>query len=276
MKQTAPTPLPPARKRAFRPLGTAATLAVLAGALLTSASAQITLDGILSDDDNYSDHAIVTYFNGHDEDSYGDFDTQSYETLVYYGTGTLAGDDSGTEYFFVLAEAPIEIKNMVWGDGMTTQDIADYGTDMDFSKATGSEELNLLDTDGSELLTVDLGSNVDGGKTKKGGADGSSLGFIDFRDSVDYLVGLDTSYLVSSDAADRSMSYEMRFSADSADAVIAALNNGIDFHLSPDRSQDGLMPDPQVQVVPEPSSALLVGSAGMLLLLRRRRGSNDQ
>ena len=35
------------------------------------------------------------------------------------------------------------------------------------------------------------------------------------------------------------------------------------------------MPDPQVQVVPEPSSALLVGSAGMLLLLRRRRGSDD-
>ncbi len=72
------------------------------------------------------------------------------------------------------------------------------------------------------------------------------------------------------------MSYEMRFSADSADAVIAALNNGIDFHLSPDRSQDGMMPNPTVEVVPEPSTALLFGSAGMLLLLRRRRVADPQ
>jgi len=255
-------------KAVCAPFGAAA---VLLGSLSIDVDAQITLDGVLSVGDNYSNSTLVTYFNGHD-DTYGDFENQTYQTLVYYGTGTLAGDDSGTEYFFVLAEAPIQIKNMVWGDGMTESDIAAYGTDMDFSKATGSEELNLLDSDGGEILTVDLGSNLDGGggKKSKGGTSGEDIGFIDFKDSADFLIDNGLATFDSSSASTRTMSYEMRFALDS-DAnqeVIDALENGIDFHLSPDRGQNGIVPP---AVVPEPSAALLIGAAGMLCLLRRRR-----
>lgn len=238
------------------------------GALTGEAEAQVTLDGILSVDDNYSTSTLVTYFNGH-SDTYGEYDSQYYQTLVYYGTGTLAGDTSGTEYFFVLAEAPIQIKNMTWGDGMSDADVINYGERLSYSKATGSEELNLLDSKGDEILTVDLGSNVDGGKSKTG-AD-SSLRFIDFRDSADYLIGNGLATTDSSSAEFRTMSYEMMFELDPVanQLVIDSLANGIDFHLSPDRGGAGLLP-PAI-VIPEPSVMGLIGSAGIILLLRRRR-----
>lgn len=244
---------------------------LLLGAVLGTASGQVTLDGILSDDDNYSTSTLVTYFNGHD-DSYGDFDTQVYQTVVRYGTGTLNGDDSGTEYFFLLAEAPIQIKNMVWGEGMSDADVINYGERLNYSKATGSEELNLLDSDGGELLTVDLGSSSgSGGKKGSKGADGEVFKFIDFRDSTDYLLNNGLATTDSSSAEFRTMSYEMRFELDPVanQFLIDSLENGIDFHLSPDRSGDGLLPP--LVVIPEPNVMVLIGSAGVLLLLRRRR-----
>ncbi len=62
------------------------------------------------------------------------------------------------------------------------------------------------------------------------------------------------------------MSVEMQFALDPTQnaALIAAVRNGIDFHLSPDR---GLIP----ALVPEPSTTLLFSIVSAIGLLRRKR-----
>lgn len=232
-------------------------------------SQTIQYDGILSGADGYANSEIVTWYNSHDATTYGTFATKKYNTFIRYGVGTIAGDNSGTQYFFLFAEAPLEAKNMVWGSGMTALEISQYGKQLDFSGATGSEEIAILDSKGAELLAADIGSQVSGGggkKDKKGTSSSTAFGLISFKDSVDYLIGNGISTTTSSAAHNVTMSVEMQFALNPEQnaAVIAAARNGLNFHLSPDR---GLIP----ALVPEPTTPLLFGLLGVMGILRRKR-----
>ena len=244
-----------------------ATATLLAG--LAAAHGQtIQYDGIFTGADQYTYFEVVTWYNSHGSSSYGDFNSQYYNTFIRYGVGTVAGDPSGTQYFFLFAESPLEAKNMVWGAGMTALEISQYGKQLSFSDANGSEKITFTNAKGDkDLLMVDIGSQVN----EKSGLPqtGKSLpgfGLISFKDSVDYLVGNGISTTTSSSASNYTMSVEMQFKLDPVQnaAVVAAARNGIDFHLSPDR---GLIPP----LVPEPSTSLLFGVLATLSLLRRKR-----
>jgi len=241
---------------------TCATAAFFLG--LAAAHGQIIqYDGIFTGADGYTNTEIVTWYNGHDKTTYGDFKNQYYNTYIRYGVGTIAGDPSGTEYFFLFAESPLEAKNMVWGDGMTAEEISQYGKKLDFSGATGSEKIAFTNAKGDkDLLVVDIGAQVDG----KTGKSVFGFGLISFKDSVDYLIGNGISTKASSSASNYTMSVEMQFRLDPVqnEAVVAAARNGINFHLSPDR---GLIPE----LVPEPTTSLLFGVLATLSLLRRKR-----
>jgi hypothetical protein len=228
---------------------------------LTAAYSQsIQYDGILTGADGYTNSEIVTWFNGHDDTTYGDFGSQYYNTIIRYGVGTIAGDNSGAQYFFLFAESPLEAKNMVWGAGMTSEEISQYGKPLDFSGATGSEKIEFQNQKGDSVLKVDVGN---GGKLDKTAA---AFGLISFRDSVMYLLDNGISTTSSSSASDVTMSVELQFALDPVknQLILDAARNGLNFHLSPDR---GLIPD----LVPEPSTTMLFGLLSAIGLLRRRR-----
>lgn len=221
----------------------------------------IKYDGIFTAADNYATTEIVGWFNSHDSSTYGTFSNQKYKTYIRYGVGTEAGDPSGTKYFYLFAESPLEAKNMVWGSGMTAAEISQYGKQLDYSGATGSEKIALLNSSGNEVLIADIGSNIAGK-----GKNLFNFGMVSFRDSVDYLIGNGISNTTTSAAHNYTMSVEMKFAYDPVKnaQVVAAARNGLDYHLSPDR---GLIPTQ----VPEPGSALLLGMVASLGFLRRRR-----
>ena len=230
---------------------------------------KVKFDGIFSGSDNYSDTEIVGFFNGHGKDSvYGDFENQKFETYLRYTVATVQGDNSGTEYFFLFAEVPIEVKNMIWGNQLAEADVSPYrvhyGThhnpndlDMDFAAATGSEKLGFVDSNGNAKLEVDLAGNGGGG----------NYGLIAYKDSVDYLFDKNLATEASSLNRDQTMSFELMFKVDAEDnaKIIELARNGLDYHLSPERGGTS------TQVVPEPSSTLLVGLLSCLCLLIRRR-----
>ncbi len=228
--------------------------------LVTAHSQSIQYDGILTGADQYTNSEIVTWFNGHDDTTYGDYGSQFYNTTIRYGVGTIAGDTSGTKYFFLYADVPLEAKNMVWGAGMTDAEVAQYGKRLDFSGATGSEKFLFLNSKGDDILKVDFGN---GGKLDKTAA---TFGLLSFKDSVQYLLGNGISTTTSSSASNVKMSIELQFALDPTKnaAIVAAARNGLDIHLSPDR---GLIPP----LVPEPSTTLLFGLLSVIGLLRRKR-----
>jgi len=239
----------------------------------------VTLDGISDGADTYTHTETVTWFNGHKtaHSLYGDFDNQSHTTDIQYGIGQLAGDASGQEYFFLFVEAPLYAKNMIWENldwrnvfpvantdpsvGLTEADVASYRAHhethhdvgdmkLDFGGATGSEKLIFLDAGGGNQFEADLA----------GGAD-NALGLVGFKDSSDYLLdnGLATTDL--SLARDRTMSFEFQFAVNTQmnDQLLGYPHNGLEFHLSRERG-----------LVPEPTSAALLGLGGFILLRRRR------
>jgi len=228
---------------------------------LTAAYSQsIQYDGIFTGADGYTNTEIVTWYNGHGSSSYGDFGSQYYNTFIRYGVGTVAGDTSGTQYFFLFAESPLEAKNMVWGAGMTAEEVAQYGKRLSFSDATGSEKIEFVNNKGSTVLKVDIGSGGSLDKTAK------DFGLISYKDSVMYLLSNGISTTSSSSASEFTMSVELQFALDPVknQAIIDAARNGLNFHLSPDR---GLIPD----LVPEPSTTMLFGLLSTIGLLRRKR-----
>lgn len=256
-----PTHPPPPHPMKTYMAHTIAASSLLFGLTTMGSYAQtIEYDGILTPEDNYSNVEIVTWYNSHGSSSYGDFDSQYYNTFIRYGVGTVDGDTSGTQYFFLFAESPLEAKNMVWGDGMTDDEISQYGDQLSFSKATGSEKIEFVNHKGDSILKVDIGSD---GKLDKKAKD---FGLLSYKDSVMYLLDNGISTEDSSSASNFTMSVEMQFALDPAknQLILDAARNGLDFHLSPDR---GLIPD----LVPEPSSTLLFGLLATLGLLRRKR-----
>ena len=229
---------------------------------------KVSLDGIVTAADNYSGMETVEFYNGHDSSTYGTFANQSFTTQIRYGVAQKAGETTGQQYFFMYAEVPLYAKNMVWGAGMTSEEVAQYGKRLDFGEATGSEKFIFMTSSGSELFTVDFGAAPplgNGGQTDYGTA---GLGLIAFKDSVSYLLenNLATSGKSgSSDFHNMTMSVEMQFALDPTknNQLIQAARNGINVHLSPDR---GL-----TSIVPEPSTTLLLGFLSVAGLVRRRR-----
>jgi hypothetical protein len=260
-------------KNAFENVPRIAAAALLALLFMSgpATAASITLDGIFDGSPPYSSSDTVGWFNGHKtEDSiYGDQNSPLGTTTIHYGIGELAGDTSGTDYFFLYVDVPLYAKNMIWegkdwkndypvtntdpNAGLTEADVSSYRVHhethhnpgdmkLDFKGATGSEKLVLNNSSGNEEFKANLAGDAD-----------NTFGLVGFKDSVDYLIdsGLATEAL--SLARDTKMSFEFQFELDSAqnNALLALFDNGIEFHLSPER---GLNP------VPVPSTMLLLCS----------------
>ncbi|MDP6546926.1 MAG: PEP-CTERM sorting domain-containing protein [Phycisphaerae bacterium] len=236
-------------------------------------SAAIVLDGVYGPSDTYSNSKEVDWFNGHktDESIYGN---QS-KTTIYYG------EDNG--YSFLYVEVPLYAKNMIWQNldwknnnslsntvsttGFTEADVASYrihhethhkpgGMKLDFGGATGSEKMELFDSNGNVIFTADLAGDAD-----------NKFGLVQdgFKDSVDYLFdnGLATEDLSLN--RDTKMSFEFKFAGPAYNELLDHIGdpNGslsVAFHLSPERG----MP------VPEPATMLLL-AAGIPLFIKRRR-----
>lgn len=134
---------------------------------------------------------------------------------------------------------------------------------LDFSKATGSEKAILYNDDGDEIFVADLADDAD---------DDGDFGLLGYKDSSDYLLDNGLATLEESLNRDVKMSFEMMFALDDAlnsELINNIRNNGIEFHLSPERSGQPTTPTG----VPSPTA----GVAGLVVLglaaMRRRKKS---
>lgn len=275
-------------KKVFKSIPRFAAAALLALLFMSgpATAASFTLDGIFDGSPPYSTPMTVSWFNGHKpapDSIYGDFNDQLGTTMIHYGVGELAGGPSGTDYFFLYVEAPLYAKNMIWEDkdwknvypvantdpdvGLTEADVSSYRVHhethhnpgdmkLDYGGATGSEKLVLNDSSGAKQFMANLAGDAD-----------ETFGLIGFKDSVDFLIdnGLATEAL--SLERDRKMSFEFQFELDKAknDAFLTLFDNGIEFHLSPER---GLTPTPEPATLLLLSSGL-IGIAGFRKKLKR-------
>ena len=253
---------------------------IAATALLTllfiseSASATIILDGVYDSSETYSHSKEINWFNGHkgEESIYGD---QAKTTIRY-------GEDNGFSYLYV--EAPLYAKNMIWQDvnwkhnpyptntdptaGLTEADIASYRTHhethhkpgdmkLDFGGATGSEKMELFDSNGNVIFKANLAGDAD-----------NKFGLVDdgFMDSVDYLFDNDLATETLSLNRNTKMSFEFKFAGPQYSDLVDYIedsNGGVSvaFHLSPERGLD----------VPEPATMTILALGGIAILKRRRR-----
>ena len=268
--------------RGFSPLGYLCGVLVL----LTTAPGSgqnFNLDGYMTPDEEpgYSNRQAFYFFNGHgDQDVYGTMEDPTYQTYVYWGQGKLASDPTGPDYFFMYIETPIEAKNMVWGDGMTPQEISEYGEQLDFNKATGSEYMSFVlpsGDGGDNPETYPFWSYLEDDKWGPGsshsgsyGAEGwenLTYGFINAKSSANYILDNGLGTTSSSANHDIGMAFEYQFALDSAEnnalLDILRVDGGvIEYHLSPER---GGIPTQ----VPEPS-VLILALLGGLILPRNR------
>jgi hypothetical protein len=265
-------------------------LFIVTGCLLApvakAQSASFNFDGYMTSSDSYDDanKKAVYFYNGHEPQAYGTADNPIYQTYLRWGVGTDSSETSGTEYFFLYVETPIEVKNMIWGNAVTADDIAEYDVhysnhhsddpDMDFGQATGSEYVQLVE---SFTTTTDKKGNtkttvVEVLKTKlKDNSGTSATGQLDVKSSLDYLLANGATEADSNagtiNSREIGMAFEYKFDLDAAQGL--ELVNSveiIEYHLSPER---GL--DPTQVLVPEPSSSLFIGLVGVISLLRRKR-----
>ena len=262
-------------KNAFENVPRIAAAALLALLFMSgpATAASITLDGIFDGSPPYSSSDTVGWFNGHKtEDSiYGDQTNQLGTTTIHWGVGELAGETSGTEYFFLYVDVPLYAKNMIWEDkgkdgwkndypvtntdpnaGLTEADVSSYRVHhethhdpgdmkLDFKGATGSEKLVLNNNSGGKEFEANLAGDAD-----------NTFGLVDFKDSVDYLFDNSLATEQLSLNRDTKMSFEFQFAEDVTEnaKLLALFDNGIEFHLSPERGQP----------VPVPSTMLLLCS----------------
>jgi hypothetical protein len=268
-------------------------LSVITGCLMApiAQGQTFSFDGYKTSADSYLDanKKAVYFYNDHHPQSYGTQSDPIYQTYVRWGVGTDSSETTGTQYFFLYVETPIEVKNMIWGDVVTEQDVLDYNVhytnhhddleidQFDYKFATGSEKVAFEDSSGNTLFGSELDVNVDdGGKKSKGDTSTISSSFA-VKTSLDYLLANGATQSNSDDANNTNngtlavdstttaMAFEYKFAFNETDNI--ALINSIDqikYHLSPER---GLYPTQ----VPEPSGALLLGIAATLGILRRKR-----
>ena len=124
---------------------------------------------------------------------------------------------------------------------------------LDFNNATGSERLEFLD-----------GTTYDGGKRGiaftaefPGGVE-NKWGLENSADSIAYIIAAGLGTMQESDNPDVAMAFEFEFHKDYQQVILTTLENGVVFHLSPEK-------------IPEPSSALLLSVASIGMLLSRNR-----
>ena len=232
------------------------------------------VDGYMTNEDSYTHKTAIHFFNGHEPEAYGTYDAPIYQTYVHWGEGTLSGNQAGPSYFFMYLETPAEVKNMVWGNAVTAADIAEYDVQysnhhgdnptMDYNEATGSEYVSFYDKKGNEKFWSYLQPDSHSG----------GYGMLDAKTSVDYLLDNGLATKASSDARDVGMAFEYQFTLNSTtnNELLDVLRDGgtIEYHLSPER---GLIP---TQVVPEPSSTLLIGLSSLAFILRRKRKKDQR
>ena len=250
----------------------------------------VTLDGFYNaSNDNYTTSTTVGWVNGHElKKGNSDYGDGTGPADSWDQTNVRHGYDANKDYFFLYIEVPIYAKAMEWdnsGDAATT--IANFwrydlggknlhGEDdktnsLDFSNATGSEKLEFLAGDivlgeyeenkgklertvnYAVAFTADLDGDVD-----------SKWGLVNSKDSVDYIIDSAKGTRSLSLNPDIPMAFEFKFDANDGSfdeaAILASLERGVVFHLSP-----------EMALIPEPSSALLMGISSVIMLLRRKR-----
>ena len=250
----------------------------------------VTLDGFYNaSNDNYTTSTTVGWVNGHElKKGNSDYGDGTGPASSWDQTNVRHGYDANKDYFFLYIEVPIYAKAMEWdnsGDAATT--IANFwrydlggknlhGEDdktnsLDFSNATGSEKLEFLAGDivlgeyeenkgklertvnYAVAFTADLDGDVD-----------SKWGLVNSKDSVDYIIDSAKGTRSLSLNPDIPMAFEFKFDANDGsfdeDTILASLERGVVFHLSP-----------EMALIPEPSSALLMGISSVIMLLRRKR-----
>ena len=270
-------------------------LSVITGCLLGPVvqGQTFSFDGYKTSADSYLDanKKAVYFYNGHEEEAYGSAENPIYQTYLRWGVGTDSSETSQAQYFFLYVETPIEVKNMIWADAVTDQDVLDYNVhytnhhddlekdQFDYGFATGSEKVAFEDSSGDTLFGSELDVNTGGGgkKSKKSKGDTSAISSsFAVKTSLDYLLANGATEANSNagtiDSSIIGMAFEYKFDLGEAqgselEALGLELVNSvqiIEYHLSPER---GLYPTQ----VPEPSGTLLLGIAATLGILRRKR-----
>ena len=263
-------------------------LSVITGCLMAPIvqGQSVKLDGFYDpSNDNYTTSTTVGWVNGHElakgNSVYGD---ASGSADSWDQTNVRYGYDAQQDYFFLYIEVPIYAKAMEWdnsGNAATT--IANFwrydlggknlhGKDdktnsLDFSNATGSEKLEFLNSD----ITIEVDGKGKGkGKASYDVAFTANLyssvdnkwGLVDSKDSVDYILESGKGTTSLSLNPDIPMAFEFKFNAKDVNfdegTILTSLERGVVFHLSP-------------EMIPEPSSTLLLGMSSVIMLLRRKR-----
>lgn len=244
----------------YPPLALCVAASMYAGTI--SSYGAIALDGIFTLGDSYSNSEVISFYNSEPGSIYGSQNNQLGSTTIYYETTTLLGDNSGTNYFFVFVEAPLQAKNMIWSStGLPQEDRDSYGIppnaniNLDYTRATNSEEL-ILDN-GLMFSIQDVGMGDDDNPMWT-----TSLQWLLSQNLIDINnPDLSDSSSISDIARNTTMSFEFKFDSEEEgmDFVNNMVEHGVEFHLSPERNF----------VVPEPNTVAL-GAVGLLMILRRR------
>jgi len=227
------------------------------------------------------EHSFTTgWYNGHKPLGSQYQKADSFVTDVWY--------TSTSSNFYLYIEAPVEVKNMIWGTGFSGAQAIEY-----YQHWCSPNDGNAAALDGSNCAHHDdgyakfLADKTDYGsmtgsekvifaggyKADLAGNAGASLlgnSLLYYKDSVDYVIaslGCDTT---DCGANTTPMSFEMKFGAFTQaqiESLIASIQSEeLEFHLSPEWGGDG-----HVTRVPEPGTLALFGLGLVGLGLSRRK-----